>query len=66
MPPIRGSRCTSAALAAYQAKYDWDYDVSQYGDLKVVAVSRVLAWIAAGWAGRESFAQTGRWTFDTG
>ncbi len=56
---------TAGALAAYRSKYDWDYDVAAYGELKLVVVSRILAWIAAGWAGRESFAATGRWTFDS-
>jgi hypothetical protein len=50
-------------LEAYRAKYDWDYDVAEYGPLTRLDPVKVLAWRAAGWAGRESFQQTGCWTF---
>lgn len=52
-----------ACLNAYDAKYDWDYDVEQYGPFTTVTPSTVLAWRSAGWAGRESFRQVGRWRF---
>ena len=52
-----------ATLEAYNRKYDWDYRVEQYGALTRLSPSRVLAWRAAGWAGRESFQQTGCWLF---
>lgn len=48
-------------LAAYDRKYDWSYDLDEYGPLTRVAPETVLAWRTAGWAGRESFQQTGRW-----
>ena len=51
-------------IEAYNAKYDWDYDAAQYGRLKTVAPSRVLAWRTAGPAGRESFTTTGSWEWE--
>jgi len=55
----------SSVIQAYNAKYDWDYDVAEYGELLVVRPQRVLAWRTAGWAGRESFQATGCWHFDS-
>jgi hypothetical protein len=52
-----------AVLAAYDAKYDWQYDEAAYGPIGKVAPLTVMAWRTAGWAGRESFQQTGSWTF---
>jgi hypothetical protein len=59
------TRSSTAAdvIAAYDRKYDWSYDTVEYGPLVVSTPARVLAWRAAGWAGRESFQQSGRWTF---
>jgi len=54
-----------AAIEAYNAKYDWDYRVAQYGELVVVRPLRVLGWRTAGWAGRDSFQATGCWQFDS-
>jgi hypothetical protein len=51
-------------IEAYNVKYDWDYRVAEYGELIVVQPLRVLAWQAAGWAGRDSFQATGCWHFD--
>jgi hypothetical protein len=51
------------AIAAYNQKYDWSYDPDKYGPLQCVRPVVVLAWRAAGWAGRESFTETGRWDF---
>jgi hypothetical protein len=50
-------------MAAYDRKYDWSYDTGTYGPLTSVTPETVLAWRTAGWAGRESFRQTGRWRF---
>jgi hypothetical protein len=50
-------------IAAYDEKYDWQYDVGQYGPLTTVAPVHVLAWRAAGRAGRDGFRHTGRWTW---
>jgi len=52
-----------AIVAAYDEKYDWSYDVAGYGPLVVVAPSKILAWQAAGWAGRGSFRRSGTWRF---
>jgi len=48
---------------AYDAKYEWRYDLAEYGPFTVVRPERVLAWHSAGWAGRDGFKQSGRWTF---
>jgi hypothetical protein len=55
---------TPALIKAYNQKYDWDYQVSQYGELTCVQPGKVLAWRTSGWAGRDSFQTTGSWLFD--
>lgn len=55
----------AAAVQTYNAKYDWDYDEQRYGALGRVTPSLVTAWRAAGWAGRDSFRETGSWKFDS-
>ena len=50
-------------LADYNQKYDWSYEAATYGPLLAVSPSTILAWRTAGWAGRDSFQQTGRWAF---
>jgi hypothetical protein len=58
-------RSTDAAvLERYRTKYDSSYDVAEYGQLTVVQPTTVLAWRAAGWAGRDGFRQSGKWRFD--
>jgi hypothetical protein len=64
IPTVRGGT-PSLVIEAYNTKYDWDYQVAQYGELIVVQPLRVLAWRTAGWAGRESFQATGCWDFDS-
>ena len=51
-------------IAAYDAKYDWHYDVGEYGPLTTIRPAVVLAWRSAGWAGRDGFRGAGRWRFD--
>jgi hypothetical protein len=51
------------AIEAYDRKYDWSYDADRYGRLTLILPNSVLAWRTAGWAGRDSFQQTGRWEF---
>ncbi|WP_454786494.1 hypothetical protein [Mycobacterium antarcticum] len=51
------------AIEKYDRKYDWSYDGAVYGPLTVILPTTVLAWRTAGWAGRDSFQQTGRWEF---
>ncbi|CAN5657968.1 hypothetical protein BH24ACT5_BH24ACT5_19960 [soil metagenome] len=53
----------SQLLNAYNAKYDWDYMVDEYGPFTLVEPAKVIAWRSAGWAGRDGFQATGRWTF---
>lgn len=53
----------SAAIAAYDAKYDWEYDLEQYGPLTLVAPDVVLAWRSAGYAGRDGFVEGSRFRF---
>ncbi len=55
----------TAVIQAYNAKYNWDYQVAEHGELIVVRPQRVLAWRTAGWAGRDSFQATGCWHFDS-
>jgi len=54
----------ASSLAAYDRKYEWKYDTEQYGPLTLVRPSTVLAWRAAGPAGREGFKQATRWRCD--
>jgi Pyridoxamine 5'-phosphate oxidase len=50
-----------SAVVAYDAKYDWAYDVEQYGPLTVVAPDVVVAWRSEGPAGRDGFSAASRW-----
>jgi hypothetical protein len=59
----RGAGPDPEAIAAYDRKYDWQYDVAEYGPFTYLVPTVVLAWRAAGWAGREGFQQVGRWRF---
>ncbi len=58
-----GAFSDGVLLDAYNAKYDWDYSVDEYGPLTRIEPRKVIAWRSAGWAGREGFQETGRWTF---
>jgi hypothetical protein len=60
---VTGECRTEEVLAAYDAKYQWAYDVDELGPLTTIAPSSVLAWRAAGRAGRDGFRQSGRWSF---
>jgi len=42
-------------VAAYDTKYDWRYDIGEYGPLTAIVPDRVHAWHSAGWAGRNGF-----------
>jgi hypothetical protein len=54
------SRSTdTSVISEYDAKYDWHYDLDEYGPLQCSKPDAVLAWRSAGWAGREGFHQTG-------
>lgn len=56
-----GDTVDPAAIARYDAKYDWAYDAAQYGPFMVVAPTVVKAWRAAGPAGRDGFQSSARW-----
>ena len=60
---IAGPTSGAEVIAAYDKKYDWTYDLEQYGPFTTIDPSNVLAWRAAGPAGRDGFAHTGRWTW---
>jgi hypothetical protein len=60
---LGGTTTDADVLDDYNTKYDWNYDSSEHGPGTSVEPERVLAWRTAGWAGRDSFQQTGRWTF---
>lgn len=45
----------------YDTKYDWSYSIDDYGAFTMIAATTVIAWRAAGLAGREGFRETGRW-----
>ena len=60
---VTGPTSDAGVVAAYDAKYDWKYDLAQYGPFTTVSPTDVLAWRAAGPAGRDGFAETGRWTW---
>ncbi len=59
-----GSDADPDLIAAYDSKYDWQYDVDAYGPLTIVRPHTVSAWVAAGPAGRDGFVRSGRWNFD--
>ena len=61
---IAGHTNDREVIEAYNAKYDWDYTIDEYGPFTTVAPSKVLAWRSAGWAGREGFQQSRKWRFD--
>jgi len=52
------------AIAGYDAKYDWQYAVADYGPLLVVDATTVYAWRTRGPAGRDGFAASGKWRID--
>ncbi len=61
---VVGPTGTAEVIDAYDTKYDWQYDLDQYGPLTTIAPANVLAWRAAGPAGRDGFQHTGRWTWE--
>ncbi|HEX9259456.1 MAG TPA: hypothetical protein VF855_07950 [Acidimicrobiales bacterium] len=58
---VTGQCADPTVIAAYDAKYDWVYDLAEYGPLTTIAVDVVMAWVAAGAAGRDGFTRSGRW-----
>ena len=61
---VVGGEWTDAdAVRPYDGKYDWKYASAEHGDLFVVRPVTVLAWRSTGFAGRDGFRETGRWSF---
>jgi hypothetical protein len=60
---VAGSSSDTHLLDDYNAKYDWDYVVNEHGPLTIVDPAKVIAWRTDGWAGRDGFRATGRWSF---
>ena len=56
-----GASTDDAALAAYHTKYESDYDVAEFGNLTRIVPVKIIAWRAAGWAGRDGFRSAGKW-----
>ena len=54
---------TAGGIEAYNTKYDWDYEVDKYGPFTKIDPVAVVAWRAAGRAGRDGFRHGGRWRF---
>jgi hypothetical protein len=51
-------------VGSYDLKYDYEYDLDTYGPLLRIDPTTVLAWQAAGPAGRDGFQRVARWRFD--
>lgn len=60
---VTGRTADAAVLQRYDEKYEWPYDINEYGPLTAIAPLTVLAWRSAGWAGRDRFTASGRWRF---
>ncbi len=58
-----GESSSDDVIGAYDEKYEWTYDIEEYGSLIEVVPVKILAWRAAGWAGRDSFTHAGCWEF---
>ncbi len=56
-----GSTDDPVFVDAYDAKYDWAYDAEAYGPFVTVQPTIVMAWRAAGPAGRDGFRHVGCW-----
>ena len=60
---VDGQCAEVEALAAYDAKYDWNYTVDEYGPLTVLRPTLVMAWRSGGFAGRDGFQAASRFRF---
>lgn len=61
---VEGSSVADDAVAAYDAKYDWNYAVNEYGPLTVLRPTVIMAWRSGGFAGRDGFRTAARWRFN--
>lgn len=57
-------RDQSPPIASYDAKYDWSYDLAEYGPLVRLPPTTIIAWRTTGFAGRDSFQAAGKWIED--
>jgi hypothetical protein len=60
---VEGHTSDDDLVAAYNAKYSWDYRIDDYGPLTSLVPSTVVAWRSGGWAGRDGFEATARFRF---
>jgi len=61
---LSGTSDDLGAVRHYDDKYDWVYDLDEYGPFTVVVPRKVMAWRSSGPAGRNGFTAAGRWAFD--
>jgi len=59
----RGETDDAAVVAAFDRKYDYDYDVARFGPLIIVEPARITAWQLAGPHGKDGFQAAGGWSF---
>ena len=60
-----GSDVIAGFVDHYDPKYDWNYDLSELGAPTRVTPNTVIAYRAAGWAGRDGFQQSAKWVYQT-
>jgi hypothetical protein len=60
-PPTTRPATVETFVTAYDAKYDYSYDAASYGPPTVVSPAELMAWRAAGVAGRDGFTHSGKW-----
>jgi hypothetical protein len=58
---VAGPGDRAELVAAYDAKYDWQYSVDDYGPFTGILPDVVMAWRAVGRDGRDGFERSGRW-----
>jgi hypothetical protein len=58
---VTGPTIDTHLIVAYNAKYDYSYDVNGLGPLTTITPDTAMAWRSAGWAGRDGFQHVGRW-----
>jgi hypothetical protein len=59
-----GGHTAAEIVDAYDRKYGWQYQTAELGELASIHPTKILAWRAAGDAGRDGFEATGCWVFD--
>ncbi len=59
--PVTDPELLDAFVAAYDAKYDWRYDIDEYGPPLRIEPASILAWQSGGFAGRDGFQRAAKW-----